>query len=126
MGSLRKHLGTKYWIACFRDGAGRRVQRSTKSTDRKTALKLMAQWEDLSEKRATEGQARRVISDLHEIIHGKPLQFHTLVTYADKWLLVKKSDCKPSSVLAYAGAVKSFLAHVGDIKDESIAHGTVR
>ncbi len=100
------------------------MQRSTKTTDRKSALKITQAWEGVAEKRATEGQARRVISDLHEQIHGSPLASFTVDEYAQRWLATKKIECRAVTFSAYKGAVDSFLESLGDRKDLSIAYVT--
>ena len=41
MASLRRLPGTKFFIGCYTDANGRRCQRSTKCTDRKSALKIV-------------------------------------------------------------------------------------
>ncbi len=124
MPSLRKRKGTKYWFACFTDADGRRVQRSTKTTDRKLAAKLAAQFENVATKRATEAQTRRVLSDLHEQIHGSPLQMFTVQAYADQWLGRKKDECEAVTYSAYTGAINGFLAHLGAKKTQSITYLT--
>lgn len=124
MPSLRKRIGTKYWFACFSDADGRRVQRSTKTTDRKLAAKLAAQFEEVATKRSTEAQTRRILSDLHEQIHGSPLSIFTVQSYADQWLGRKKSECRAVSYVAYKSAMDGFLAHLGTKKDQSITYIT--
>lgn len=124
MPSLRKRLGTKYWFACFTDADGRRVQRSTKTTDRKLAAKIASQFEDVATKRATEAQTRRVLSDLHEQIHGSPLTMFTAQTYADQWLGRKKDECEAVTYSAYTGAINGFLSYLGAKRNQSITYIT--
>src|ERR1043165_5177089 len=72
--SIRRKLGSPYWYACFNLPDGTRTQRSTRTTDRKTALKVAEKCEEAATKRATEAQALTIISDIHEKIHGNPLR----------------------------------------------------
>jgi integrase len=124
MASLRRRIGTHYWFACFTDANGRRVQRSTKTTDRKMAAKIADQWEGVARNRATEAQTRRVLSVLHEQIHGAPLSNASVQSYADQWLARKKVEIRAVTYAAYKGALGSFLGHLGPKKDQSITYVT--
>ena len=57
-------------------------------------------FEAVATKRATEAQFRRVLSDLHDQVHGSPLTDFTLKAYADQWLGRKKSETRAVSYLA--------------------------
>ncbi|MCB1077396.1 MAG: hypothetical protein KDM64_06165, partial [Verrucomicrobiae bacterium] len=61
MASLRKKPNSKYWFACFKLPDGTRVQRSTKESDKKEAMKMAIDYERAARKRITETQARKVI-----------------------------------------------------------------
>ena len=124
MASLRRLPGTQFFIGCYTDANGKRCQRSTKSTDRKQALKIAEAWEGIARNRATEAQTRRVLSVLHEQIHGTPLSNATVQTYADQWLSRKKVETRAVTFAAYKGAVASFLGHLGPKKDQSITYVT--
>ena len=121
MSSLRRRIGTVYWFACFTDANGRRIQRSTKTTDRKLAAKLAAEWEGVAHRRATEAQTRRVLSDLHEQIHGTPLALFTVKAYAEQWLARKQVETRAVSFSAYKSAIDGFRAFLGDKQLQSIA-----
>ncbi len=58
MGSLTKDARgrSKYWIACYRSSDGRRLKKSTKTTDPKRAKEILASWEH-AELLAGSGQA---------------------------------------------------------------------
>ncbi|MCS6245286.1 MAG: tyrosine-type recombinase/integrase [Opitutus sp.] len=124
MASLRRLPGTKFFIGCYTDANGRRCQRSTKCTDRKSALKIVTAWEGVASSRATEAQTRRVLSSLHEQIHGTPLSSATVQSYADQWLARKKVETRAVTHAAYRGALGSFLGHLEAKKDQSIAYVT--
>ncbi len=124
MPSIRRRTGTKYFFACFTDANGQRVQRSTKTTNRKLATKLAEEWEGVASKRATETQIRRVLSELHEQIHGSALTFYTVQTYSDQWLKAKKVECRAVTYTAYSSVLSGFLAFLGPKKDLSITYLT--
>lgn len=124
MASIRRRPGTKNFTACFTDASGNRVQRSTATADRKLAMKMANDFEAVATKRATEAQFRRVLSDLHDQVHGSPLTDFTLKTYADQWLGRKKSETRAVSYLAYSSAVSGFLTFCGEKASQPIAYVT--
>lgn len=114
MAYLRRLPRSPYWIAGFNLPDGRRTQRSTKLADRKQAMKLALQWEDAARRRITEAQARRVISDIHEQIHGSPLESPSVEKYAEQWLGAKEKETKPVTFTAYKHAVGEFATFLDD------------
>ena len=59
MASLWKHPKSRFWTACYTNSEGRQVKRSTKLTDRRKALKVAQEFEEL-ERQAKEGGVTRV------------------------------------------------------------------
>jgi hypothetical protein len=53
---------------------------------------MAAQWEDAACRRITEAQARRVLSDIHEQIHGERLASPSVIEYVVQWLGRKKGE----------------------------------
>ena len=125
MASLRKKPNSEFWYACFSLPTGGRTQRSTKLTDRKKAMSLATQWELAASKRVTETQARRVLSDIYEEIHGAPLASATLSDYARQWLDRKKGENAPSTYSAYEHAITEFQASLKTKAEQQITHVTV-
>jgi len=70
-----------YWIACFTSPDGRRLKKSTKTTEKKLAQKLADEWEQLAKagraRRLTETQCRKVIAEMYERTVGESLHFRT-------------------------------------------------
>lgn len=87
-------------------------------------MKIAMQFEDVSVKRSTEAQARRVLSDIHELIHGSPLSSYTVSEYAERWLAAKKVECREVTFAAYKGATESFLDSLGEKRGMSISYVT--
>lgn len=114
MASIRRKVRSPYWFACFSLPDGQRTQRSTKLTDRKEALKLAHQLEGAARKRITEAQARRVLSDIHEQIHGNPLSTPSVSDFAAQWLARKQGETAAVTHAAYRHAVNEFTAALGD------------
>jgi integrase len=113
MAFVRRLPGSKFWIGGFNSADGRRVQRSTKQTSRKAALKIAEQWEEAARQRITESQAHKVISDIVETVHGKALDGATLAEHAESWLRQKRGEVAETTFKAYEGAIRSLLAFVG-------------
>src|SRR5262245_36670021 len=101
MASLRKKVGSPYWFACFTRPDGIRTQRSTKTGDRRLATRLALEWESAVRRKITEVQARRVLSDICEEIHGTRLECPDLPTFAARWLSCKQAEAAPQTLLAY-------------------------
>jgi integrase len=124
MASLRRRFASKYLFACFTLPDGTRAQRSTKMTDRKAALKLAMQWEEAACRRITESQARRVLSDIHEQIHGARLASPSLADYVMRWLGRKTGETRSVTLTAYKSAVEEFSGFLGDRANQPIHYVT--
>lgn len=124
MASLRRRISSKYFYACFARPDGSRAQRSTKTTDRKAALKLASQWEEAAFRRITESQARRVLSDIHEQIHGAQLTSPTVDDYVKQWLGRKAGETRAVTLTAYKSAVEEFGEFLGDRAHQPIHYVT--
>jgi len=57
----------------------------------------------------TEGQMRRILSDLSERLSGEPLASATLKEFAAQWLERKRTEIARVSYLGYKGAVNEFV-----------------
>jgi len=109
MASIRKKKGSKYWFAAYYREDGSRTQTSTRTTDRKEALRIANDLEDAHQRRATEGQMRRVLSNLNERLAGQPLASATLKEFVAQWLVRKKGEIKPVTYASYRGASEEFV-----------------
>jgi integrase len=124
MAYLRRLPKSPFWIAGFNLPDGRRTQRSTKLTDRKSAMKLALQWEDAAAKRITEAQARRVLSDIHEQIHGTRLASPSVNDFVGQWLGRKQGETREVTHAVYRHAVEEFAAFLGDKATQPIHYVT--
>jgi len=124
MASLTKRSTSKYWVACFTDRSGRRLKLSTKTMDRKQALKIAEAYEDAARKKRTSLQVRRVISALHKEITGDDLTQTTVRSHFDQWLARKGPETAASTAKFYEGAAKKFLLFLGPKANSDIAEIT--
>lgn len=124
MAYLRRLPKSPFWIAGFTLPDGQRTQRSTKCKDRKAAMKLAEDWEDAAQKRVTEAQARRVLSDIHERIHGTPLSSPTVSGFVKQWLGRKSGETAPSTARSYESTTTSFISFLGTKAEQPIHYVT--
>lgn len=114
MASLRRLKNSPYWIACFTTSDGTRTNKSTKSKDRRDALRIAMDWE-LAAKDARNGlliesQARKVVNDILQRAGAETLNTDTVETYFTTWL-ARQSN--PATVERYSHVVDLFKAHLG-------------
>lgn len=124
MAYLRHVPKSPFWIAGFNLPDGRRTQRSTKMTDRKGAMKLALQWEQAAANRITEAQARRVLSDIHEQVHGTRLASPSVTEFVAQWLGRKQGETKTVTLRAYRHAAEEFASFLGDRASQPIHYVT--
>lgn len=124
MASLTKRETSKFWVACFTGSNSRRLKRSTKTTDRKSALRIAESFEDAANKRRTARQVRDVISSLHKEITGDDLPSASFRQFAESWLSRKKPEVAPGTLAFYGSAVRKFTAFLGVKADVEIAEIT--
>lgn len=122
MASLWKHPKSQFWTACFTDDNGRQLKRSTKLTDRSKALIMAQKFEASYRMKLTEAQARKVVSDIYEQIHGERLFHATVRKFLTDWMANKKSETSPGTQKRYQNAVDKLLEFLGDRADRDIAY----
>src|SRR5688572_16795013 len=85
MASLRRKPRSPFYFACFTTPDGVRTQRSTKQSTRKLAQSVADKWEAAaklgSEKRLGEAQARKVLSEIYQVLNNEPLRSATARQY---------------------------------------------
>ena len=89
MASIWKHPESKYWVACYTGPDGRRMKRSTKTTNRRQATKLAFKYEEAAAKKLTKKAARQVIGDIYELVSGEKLPGQTARLFLTEWPILK-------------------------------------
>jgi integrase len=110
MASIRKTPNSPYWQAVITLPDGTRTNRSTKSKDKTTALRLAAEYQEASN-RGREGslvadQVRRVFNDLLTKVGAERMNGDSVETYLRTWL---KGKNNPSTLERYSHTVDLFL-----------------
>ena len=117
MASLRRKDRSPYFFACFTSPTGRRVQVSTKQTNRKKAQAFAEKLESAAklagEQRLGETQARKIISQIYQEVNQEPLASTTTKDFLTNWAERRKADTSPRTAQAYAQVVRDFLESLG-------------
>ncbi len=114
MASLWKNPRSKFFIACFTDSKGRRLKRSTKSTDKKAALKIANKFEEESRAKRTARQARQVLADIYKELSGEESASMTVKEFFASFIEGKKLEIGPATLDYYKGHSKRLQAWLGD------------
>lgn len=118
MAFLRKFPRSPYWFAGYTAPDGRRVQRSTKQSQRKKAQLVANEWEKAArlaaEKRLGEAQARRVLSDIYAVVTNEPLRTATAHEFLAGWAAKRKADTSLRTYQAYSQVARDFLQSLGE------------
>lgn len=123
MASIHKDsLGrSKNWVAAWRGADGRRMQRSTKTTDRKQAQRLADSWETASQKAKaktfTTAQARTVLNEILEFAGDEPLDDFTVRSWVESWVDGKLTSRGEKTGERYAKPLRGFIESLGKRAD---------
>jgi integrase len=109
MASITRHPQSRFWTACFRDANGHQRRVSTKTTDRRQAQRLAAEFEKASRTKRTLRQAQTVLDRLHQEFSGEPVSRLSLREYAAQWLAAKEPELASATQHHYRGAVAKLL-----------------
>lgn len=124
MASIWKHPKSQYWTACFTDGAGRQLKRSTRVTDRKKAQTMAEGYERAYRMVLTEAQARRVVADIFEQVNGRPLNSSNVRDFFVSWLEGKQKEASGGTYVRYENVVQAFLAFMGERAEKDLNYVT--
>lgn len=114
MASIRRKPNSKFWYACFSLPDGTRTQRSTKTTDRRAAMKIAFQFEQASNDHLTESQARKVIADIYRNHSGRRLESASVKDYLTRWSALRRGTVAATTHVVYEATVGEFVGHLGD------------
>src|ERR1041384_4491729 len=120
MASVWKHPKSQFWSACFTDDNGRQLKRSSKLTDRNKAMLMAQKLEAAYRTKLTEAQARKIVSDIYEQIHGEQLYHATVRKFLTDWMTNKKSETSPGTYKRYQNAVDKLIDFLGERADKDI------
>ena len=118
MPSLHRRPESPFWVAAYTDAKGRRLKKSTKTSNRALAMKIAVEWENAAVAgragRLVESQCRRVLSEIHEQATGEPLNFFTCGQWLDEWVEGKTGATSERTLLKYRQICRDFIDHLGE------------
>ncbi len=120
MASLIQREKSKIYVACFTDRDGRRLKRTTKSKNRREAMKIAEGFEAVALGLMRARHVRVLMSELHKSITGDELVFPTVRVYLNGWLERKGPEVAKSTLAFYSHTVGAFVGYLGDDADKSI------
>lgn len=113
MASVVRKRKSQFWYACFSLPDGRRRQSSTRTTDKKKAQQIAWAAEEAARSKATEDQARAIISRVVEEIHGHPVSNETCGEYFDRWLVRRSRELAGTTIDRMGDVFRSLKGFLG-------------
>src|SRR5260370_21901285 len=114
MASVTKKARSKYWFACFRDLQGKQRRVSTKQTDRKKAIKIAEQYEQISQRKLPVHTVRQTLTALAREAYGETFPSATVHQFIEAWLKSKAPPVVAQSTHDfYRKSTKKFLEFLG-------------
>lgn len=115
MASIHRVKRSPYWYGAIYLPDGRRTLRSTGTTDKRKARKIVDAWDQAAregrEKRLTERRSREVLAEIFQLANDEPLPCATLRSFLDAWLRKKKLEVSDASEAAYRLTTHKLLEH---------------
>jgi integrase len=122
--SLTRKPRSKYWFACFRDVNGKQRRRSTRQTDRKKALKVAEQFEQVGRRKLAPRTVRESLAELYREIYGETLPVATVRKFVADWLQTKEPEVSVGTLAFYKKSIAKFLEFLGTAADLDLASMT--
>ena len=114
MASVTKKPRSKYWFACFRDLQGKQRRLSTKQTDRKKAMKVAEQYEQIAERKIPIHTVRQTLAELAREAYGETFPSATVQQFIEAWLKSKAPPViAPATHDFYRKSTTKFLEFLG-------------
>jgi len=121
MASIFKRPRSQFWFAAFTDANGRRLKKSTKTADKRLALRIADEYETGAKKRRTYLQIRRVMGEFSRTLLGVDMKEPTVREHVESWLAAKAPSTAPSTAVFYRGSTAKFLSWLGERADKEIS-----
>ena len=126
MSSIRRKPNSKYWYACYDQADGTRTQVSTKTTDRKAAIRIAQEYEDSVREAKlgflVEATARKHISRIYKTAVGAEIKFFSIEEWLDFWSENKIKSKRKTTAQRYLSSMKKFLSVMGKRSELDINH----
>jgi integrase len=121
MPSIFKRSDSPFYVCSFVAADGRRLKKSTKTTDRRKALEFCLLLEKAAMKarrnELTLAQGRKLIAEMVTISSGEQLAAHTVRGWFEEWLENKTTSAGQRTTARYRQVLNDFLTHLGSRAD---------
>ena len=101
MASLTRKPRSKFWFACFRDANGRQRRKSTKTSDRKKAIKIAEQYEQVAQRKMPVRTVRETLAELYREMYNASVPTATVRGFIENWLNTKQPEISPATLAFY-------------------------
>lgn len=120
MASIWKDSRSKNWVACFTDAHGRRLKKTTDTTDRKKAQKIADGYELVATRKQTIRTIRETITSLAKEIWGTDAPVVSVRAHVEAWVKEKSSGTAKSTSSFYEQSSTKFLEFLGQTAEQPI------
>jgi integrase len=121
MPSIFKRPESPFYVCSFVAADGRRLKKSTKTTDRRKALEFCLLLEKTAMKarrnELTAAQGRKLIAEMVAISSGEQMASHTVRGWFEEWLSNKEASADRQTAARYRQVLNNFLTHLGSRAD---------
>jgi integrase len=102
---------------------GKQLKRSTKTTDKKLALKTANMIEEEYRKKRTSGQIQKLLAEVHQNITGEAVKPVSLASYQREWVDRKRTNgCSKATLTFYEHSTGRFVEFMGGAAQSTIAN----
>src|SRR5262245_63542750 len=113
MASIFKRPRSPFYVCSFVAADGRRLKKSTKTSDRRKALEFCLLLEKAAVKarrnELTAAQGRKLIAEMVVISSGEQMSGHTVRDWFDEWLANKKASVGEPATARCRRVLEEFL-----------------
>jgi hypothetical protein len=124
MASLTRKPRSKFWFACFRDANGRQRRKSTKTSDRKKAIKIAEQYEQVGQRKMPARAVRETLAELYREMYNASVPTATVRGFVENWLKTKQPEISPATLAFYRKSTNKLLEFLGSTADLDLASVT--
>jgi integrase len=116
MSSVHQEKGKPNWFCHYTDHTGRRRRKSTETSDRREAIRICNNIQEIEDKartgRITPDRARKVIASVVADIleaSGSKLERQTIADHFNGWIKAREVETSAGTYARYSGVVTKFL-----------------
>ena len=118
------HERYHFWFACFRHANGRQRRKSTRTSDRKKAIKIAEQYEQVGQRKMPARAVRETLAELYREIYNESVPSATVRGFIENWLKMKQAEISPATLAFYRKSTNKLLEFLGSAADLDLASVT--